>query len=46
MPFNVEKVGKTLARIEKGKFNGKIVSITDEDSDDISKNFAMIHIPD
>lgn len=46
MPFNVEKVGKTLAKIEKGKFNGKIVSITDEDNDDISKNFSMIHIPD
>jgi hypothetical protein len=32
MPFNIEKVGKTLAKIDKGKFNGKVFSITDEDN--------------
>ena len=46
MPFNIEKVGKTLAKIDKGKFNGKVFSITDEDNDEISKNFDTVHIPD
>ena len=46
MPFNLEKVGKILAKIEGGKFNNKIVSITDKDEDEVTKNLTHIHIPD
>ena len=46
MSFNVEQVGKVLAKIEGGKFNNKIACITDEDSDEVTKNFKQIHIPD
>jgi hypothetical protein len=45
MPFNLESQGKTLAKIEGGKFNNKIVSISDKD-EDVAKNFTNIHIPD
>jgi hypothetical protein len=46
MAFNLESKGKTLAKIEGGKFNGKKVSILDNESDDVTKNFTNIHIPD
>jgi hypothetical protein len=46
MAFNLEKKGKTLAKIEGGKFSGKVVSILDKESDDVTKNFTNIHIPD
>jgi len=46
MAFNLEQKGKILAKIDGGKFNNKIVSITDKESDEVSKNFSNIHIPD
>jgi hypothetical protein len=45
MPFNLEHKGKTLAKIEKGKFNGKVVSISADD-DDVDKPLTHIQIPD
>jgi len=46
MPFNLEKYGKTLARIDGGKFKGKVVSITDKDVPQVTKSLTHIHIPD
>jgi hypothetical protein len=46
MPFNLEKTGKTLCKILGGKFNNKVVSITDKDSPEVTKNLTHIHIPD
>jgi hypothetical protein len=46
MAFNLESVGKTLAKIDGGKFNNKVVSITDKESDEVTKNLTNIHIPD
>jgi hypothetical protein len=46
MAFNLEKVGKTLAKINGGKWNGKIVSITDKENDEVIKNLTHLHIPD
>jgi len=46
MPFNLEKVGKTLAKIQGGKFSNKVVSITDKDENEVTKNLTHIHIPD
>jgi GTPase SAR1 family protein len=46
MPFNLEKTGKTLCKIEGGKFNNKVVSITDADEPGVTKNLDNVHIPD
>jgi hypothetical protein len=46
MPFNLEKVGKTLCKIQGGQFNNKVVSITDKDNSEVTKNLTHIHIPD
>jgi hypothetical protein len=46
MPFNLEKVGKTLSKIEGGKFNNKVISITPDDEAEVTKNLTHIHIPD
>jgi hypothetical protein len=46
MAFNLEKKGKTLAKIDGGKFSGKVVSILYKESEDVTKNFTNIHIPD
>lgn len=46
MAFNLESVGKTLAKIDGGKFNNKVVSITDKESDEVTKSLTNIHIPD
>jgi hypothetical protein len=46
MSFNLEKEGKTLAIIEGGKFNKKVVSIADKDNEEVHKSVSSIHIPD
>jgi GTPase SAR1 family protein len=46
MSFNLEGKGKTLAKIINGKFNNKVVSITDKDNDEVDKPLSNIHIPD
>ena len=45
MPFNLEAKGKILAKIDGGKFNSKVVSISDKE-EDVAKNFSNIQIPD
>ena len=46
MPFNLEKQGKILAQIDGGKFNKKIVAITDKNAEGVTKEFPHIHIGD
>lgn len=46
MPFNLEKQGKILAQIDGGKFNKKVVAITDKKNDNVTKEFPHIHIGD
>jgi GTPase SAR1 family protein len=46
MAFNLESVGKTLAKIVGGKFNNKVVSIADKDNTEITKPLTHLSIPD
>ena len=50
--LNLNKIGRPVARIDKGKYNGMIVSVTDhfqnndkEENDDIIKEFKRLQIP-
>ena len=49
--LNLNKIGRPVARIDKGKYNGMIVSVTDqfqnndkEENDDIIKEFKRLQI--
>ena len=49
--LNLNKIGRPVARTDKGKFNGMIVSVTDqfknndkEENDDIIKEFRRLQI--
>jgi energy-coupling factor transporter ATP-binding protein EcfA2 len=46
MSFNFEKVGKVIATIEGGKFNGKIVSISAGDDETATKEYTEIPLKD
>jgi len=47
MSFNLEKVGKPIARITGGKYNNKVVSITDDkESDEVDKPLPEVRLPE
>lgn len=46
MSFNFEKIGKIIATIEGGKFNGKIVSINADPDQSATKEYVEIPLKD
>ena len=46
MSLNFDKVGRTLAKVEGGKNNNKIISINTDDDEKIKKSFTKLKITD
>ena len=44
MTLNFDRVGRYLCKVVGGKYDGKVVSVATEDSDDITKSFTQITI--
>ena len=46
MALNIDKIGRPLARIDAGKYKGKIISVSDKTDDEITKDFTQIKLSD
>lgn len=46
MEFNLENIGRNIAKIEGGKFNNKIISIADKNDSDVKKSFKKLDLMD
>ena len=46
MALNIDKIGRPLARIDGGKYKGKIISVSDKTDDEITKDFTQIKLTD
>ena len=46
MSLNFDKVGRTLAKVEGGKNNNKVISINTDDDEKIKKSFTKLKITD
>jgi len=44
MTLNFDRVGRYLCKVVGGKYDGKVVSVATEDSDEINKSFTQITI--
>ena len=44
MTLNFDRVGRYLCKVVGGKYDGKVVSVATEDSDEITKSFTQITI--
>lgn len=44
MTLNFDRVGRYLCKVVGGKYDGKVVSVATEDSDEINKSFSQITI--